>query len=136
MNKSDRLWVRYWGIRDHHRSGLRMPILWHLALRGDATAMVQLSSELGKGGSIADRFSQPGLAYAAYRQGNAWGAQHLAMNAFNRNDLQGYRHWLTRAARLGDRDADQELRRFELRLPHTDAALIRRKRPHRRSEFL
>lgn len=132
MSKSDKLWTRYWGIRDQHQNGHRMPILWRLALSGDTNAMVELSNELGGGGRIADRFSQSGLAYAAYRRGDPLGAQHLAMGAFNRNDLQGYRFWLNRAARLGDRDAGEELRRFELRLPHTDAALIRRKRPHRR----
>jgi hypothetical protein len=136
MSKSDKLWARYWGIRDQHQNGHRMPILWHLALSGDTNAMVELSNELGGGGRIADRFSQSGLAYAAYRRGDSLGAQHLAMIAFNRDDLHGYRRWLNRAARLGDRDAGEELRRFELRLPHTDAASIRRRRPHRRSELL
>jgi hypothetical protein len=135
MSKSDKLWARYWGIRYQHRNGHRMPILWHLAFSGDTSAMVELSSELNSGGRIADRFSQSGLAYAAYRRGDPLGAQHLAMHAFNRNDLLNYRHWLNRAARLGDREAGEELRRFELRLPHRHAALIRRKRPHRRSTF-
>lgn len=136
MSKRERLWARYWGIRDNHQNGHRIPILRHLALTGDSTAMVELGSELGRSGRIADRFSQSGLAYAAYRQGNPLGAQHLAMDAFNRNDLRGYRHWLNKAARSGDRDAGQELRRFELRLPHSNAALIRRKRPHRPGDFL
>jgi len=136
MSKSDRLWARYWEIRDNHQGGYRMPILRHLALSGDTAAMVELSSELGRGGCVANRFSQKGLAYAAYRRGNSLGAQHLAMDAFNRNDLRGYRHWLSKAAQSGDRDSGQELRRFELRLPHSNAALIRRKRPHRPSDFL
>ena len=135
MSKNDKLWARYWGIRDHHQNGHRMPILRHLALSGDTTAMVELSSELARIGRILDRSSQNGLAYAADRQGNPLGAQHLAMNAFNRNDLRGYRHWLSRAARLGDREAADELQRFELRLPHSNAAAIRRKRPHRRLDF-
>lgn len=135
MSKRDRLWARYWGIRDDHRNGHRMPILRHLALVGDSTAMVELSSELRDRGHIADRFSQSGLAYAAYRRGNPLGAQHLAMNAFNQNDLRGYRYWLSRAARSGDSEAARELKRFELRLPHTDAALIRRKRPLRPSDL-
>jgi hypothetical protein len=103
---------------------------------GDTSAMVELSSELGRVGRIADRFSQSGLAYAAYRKGNPSGAQHLAMNAFNRNDLCGYRHWLNKATRSRDREAGPELRRFELRLPHSNAALIRRKRPQRQSNLL
>jgi hypothetical protein len=57
------------------------------------------------------------------------------MNAFNRRDLSGYRHWLGQAARLGDHDAKAEHRRFETRLPHENAALIGRKRPHRTSDF-
>lgn len=136
MSKADRLWARYWGIRDSHQIGHRMPILWHLAISGDTDAMVELGSELEKAGRIADRFSQSGRAYAAYRRGSPLGAQHLAMDAFNRNDLGGYRHWLNKAARLGDHEAGRELRRFEVRLPHTNAALIYRKRPYRKSDFL
>ena len=55
-------------------------------MSGDAAAMVELSSERGTGGCVANRFSQKGLAYAAYRKGNSLGAQHLARDAFNRND--------------------------------------------------
>jgi hypothetical protein len=135
MSKVDRLWARYWGIRDGHHTGYRMPILWHLALGGDTLAMVELSSELSRVGRISERYSQSGLAYAGYRKGDPLGAQHLAMNAFNRNDLRGYRHWLSMAARLGDREAGEELRRFEVRLPHSAAASIRRKRPQRRSKL-
>lgn len=135
MSKSDRLWAKYWGIRDNHRNGHRMPILRHLSLAGDTTAMVELSSETTGGGRIADRFSQRGLAYAAYLRGNSLGAQHLAMDAFNRNNLGGYRHWLNKAAQSGDYEAGQELRRFEVRLPHASAAAIRRKRPYRRSDL-
>ena len=135
MSKTDRLWARYWGIRDDHQIGHHMPILRHLSLKGDTNAMVEWSNELGTVGRVADRFTQSGLAYAAYRRGNPLGAQHLAMNAFNRNDLWGYRYWLQKAARLGNYSAGQELRRFEIRLPHSNAALIRRKRPHRLSDF-
>jgi hypothetical protein len=135
MGKHDRLWARYWAIRDSRKNGYWMPILWHLALRRDSIAMTELSSTFAKIGRIADPFSQSGLAYRAYRAGSALGAQHLAMNAFNRRDLSGYRRWLGHAARLGDRDAKSEHSRFEIRLPHRNAALIGRKRPHRASDF-
>lgn len=135
MGKHDRMWARYWAIRDDHHNGHRMPILWHLAFRRDPTAMTELGSTFGKVGRITDPFSQNGLAYRAYRAGSALGAQHLAMNAFNHRNLSGYRHWLGKAASLGDRDAQQERRRFEVRLPHENAALIGRKRPHRSSDF-
>lgn len=135
MSKNELLWARYWAIRDAHHNGYRMPILWHLALRRDAMAMTELGRTFGEPGRIADRFSQEGLAYAAFRRGYALGAQHLAMNAFNRRDLRGYRHWLGKAAKLGDEGAAQELRRFELRLPHGIAALIGRKRPRRQADF-
>jgi len=72
-------------------------------------------------GRIAEPFSQEGLAYQAFRHGHPNGAQHLAMNAFDKRDLAGYRYWLARAAKSGDGDAVRELRRFELRLPHTNA---------------
>lgn len=97
--------------------------------------MTELSGTFAKTGRIADPFSQSGLAYRAYRAGNALGAQHLAMNAFNRRDLSGYRYWLGQAARLGDRDAKAEHRRFQIRLPHRNAALIGRGRPYRASDF-
>ena len=113
-----------------------MPILWHLALRRDTIAMTELGSTFAKIGRIAEPFSQSGLAYRAFRAGNALGAQHLAMNAFNRRDLSGYRHWLSQAARLGDDDAKAEHRRFETRLPHSNAALIGRGRPDRTSDFM
>jgi hypothetical protein len=57
------------------------------------------------------------------------------MNAFNRGDMLGYRCWLARGARAGDRDALRELRRFETRLPHKNAARVRRRRPYRRYDF-
>ena len=135
MSKNERMWQRYWGIRDGHRNGQCLPILWHLALRGDPSATTELGSWFDRTGRIADRFSKSGLAYAAYRRGDPLGAQHLAMAAFNQGDLRGYRLWLWKAVRLGDGDMLQELRRFEVRLPHRDAALIGRKRPYRRSEL-
>jgi hypothetical protein len=48
MGKQDRLWARYWAIRDNQGNGHRMPILWHLAFRRDSTAMIELSSTLPK----------------------------------------------------------------------------------------
>ena len=98
--------------------------------------MTELGSKFDKPGRIADPFSQEGLAYRAFRLGDAGGAQHLAMNAFNKGDLGRYRYWLARGAKTGDADAARELRRFELRLSHANARLIGRKRPHRRSDFL
>jgi len=136
MTKQQRLWSRYWGIRDDHQNGFATSIVWHLALRRDPLAMTELGSTFERPGRIADSFSQEGLAYRAFRHGHPNGAQHLAMNAFNRRDLAGYRYWLARAAKSGDRDALCELRRFEVRLPHTNARRIGRKRPHRRADFL
>lgn len=130
----DRLWLRSHTIRDHRRAGFYMPILRHLALRGHPEAMLDLSANLPGGGRRSDGFSQVGLACRAYRHGVASGAQHLAMQAFNRRDLAGYRYWLARAARLGDQDARRELRRFETRLPHALAFAIRRGRPSRAAD--
>lgn len=133
--KQGRLWERYWGIRDDHRNGLAIPILWHLALRGDPTAMIELGSSFDTEGRIAQPFSQSGLAYRAWRAGSEIGAENLAVSAFNRRDLAGYRYWLARAARAKSYYVVRELRRFETRLPHENARLIRRKRPHRRYDF-
>ncbi len=133
--KRDRLWARYWRIRDNYRNGLCMPILWHLALQRDVEAMLELSSVSDQVGRCADPFSSEGLAYRAFKAGSATAAQNLAMSAFNRNDLQGYRQWLAKAAMLGGEDEKRELKRFEIRLPHGNARKIGRKRPTRRYDF-
>ena len=133
MVDADRLLERYWNIESNHGIGFRMPIVWHLALRRNTMAMTELANELPLGGRILDGFSGVGLNYRAYRMGDANGAQHLAMDAFNRRDLTGYRTWLRRAAKLGDADCRAELRRFEIRLPHKTAFAIHRGRPLRRN---
>jgi hypothetical protein len=57
------------------------------------------------------------------------------MNAFNKGDLTGYRHWLAQGAKAGDSDAQRELARFETRLPYSNASRIRRRRPYRNYDF-
>lgn len=133
--KRETLWRRYWAIRDDHANGHAKPILWHLALGQDPSLMVTLAATFSTSGRLSDGFSQAGLCYRAWRLGNCYGAQHLAMNAFNRNDLHGYRLWLRRAANAGDADAARELKRFETRLPHTNAGRVRRRRPYRKYDF-
>ena len=133
--KRDKLWRRYWAIRDDHVPGLATPILWHLALGHDPAIMVDLASTFPAPGRRADSFSQAGLCYRAWRLGYGYGAQHLAMNAFNTGDMHGYRTWLRRAANAGDKDSARGLKRFETRLPHTNARRVGRKRPHRKSDF-
>jgi hypothetical protein len=127
--KNDRLYGLAWDRLEGRQCGYGMPILWHLALRRYEPAMVALSQRIEAEGPTSDAFSSAGLAYRAFRRGSSVAAQNLAMECFNRRDLGGYRRWLGRAARLGDRDAAREHRRFETRLPHGDAAKIRRKRP-------
>ncbi|MFA5966013.1 MAG: hypothetical protein WC804_18505 [Sphingomonas sp.] len=129
MQDFETLWQRHWDIVDRHGNGYATPILWHLALRGHTDAMLVLSNLFQREGRIADPSSQAGLAYRAYRRGDALGAEHLAMTAFNRRDLIGYRYWLARAARAGNKNAALSLRRFEVRLPHGAARDIRRGRP-------
>ncbi len=133
--KPERLFERYWGIADLHRNGLRLPILWHLAFRRHPDALLVLSQEIEQEGRISRNFSRQGLAYRSFRLGEAAAAQNLAMDSFNRGDLQRYRFWLWKAARLGDEDSARELKRFEVRLPHDDAARIGRKRPYHKADF-
>ena len=129
--KRDKLWSRYWAIKDFHGNGLLEPILWHLALKGDVSAMVTLADTFGSGGKMSDGFSRSGLYYRADKGGYEYAAQHLAMDAFNRRDLASYRYWLTRASRF-DPDEMRELKRFETRLPHRTAREIGRGRPYRK----
>ena len=131
----DALWLRYHAIAHDHANGLYVPILWHLALRGDSDAMISLADTFERPGRYSDGFSQAGLCYRAWRAGYAYGAQHLAMVAFNRGDMVGYRLWLNRAGRAGDADSARQHRRFETRLPHEAARRIRRKRPLRRYDL-
>lgn len=128
--KRDALWQRYWSIKYGHGCGSYVPILWHLALGGDFSAMVTLADTFGMEGRVADRFSRAGLYYRAHRGGYEYAAQHLAMDAFNRGDLASYRFWLRRAVRF-DPDNLKELKRFETRLPHQTARERGRGRPYR-----
>lgn len=132
--KRDQMWKRYWAITLDNANGLYVPILWHLALGRDYEAMTLLAATFDSSGCIADPFGQQGLYRRADRGGYAYASQHLAMDAFNRRDLKGYRYWLRRHARFGDPDVVRELKRFELRLPHYAAAKIGRRRPYRAYE--
>ena len=129
----DPLWHRYWDTIDGRRPGVHSPILWHAALRRRVWALLELSTRVAPG-PLRDAFSSQGLARRAWRSGHPWGAEYLALDAFNAGDMGGYRHWLTRAARSGDPDAAAEARRFETRLPHAAARELGRHRPYRRWE--
>ena len=130
---AERLYERAVRIRDGGGPGLWLPIMAHLALRGHSDAMIEWAhrrAEPASGlGRLGDRASPANLYGRALRAGNARAAQHLAMERFNRGDLGGYRGWLSRAARVGDAEAREELRRFELRLPHASARAVGRGRP-------
>jgi hypothetical protein len=107
-------------------------LIWHLALRRYPAALTELSRQLGDDGlSASDPFSALGLSMRALKLGDPTAAYNLAMSCFNRRNLQGYRHWLRRAAKAGDEDASRQLRRFETRLSHGAARDIRRCRPRR-----
>jgi len=139
-DRAERLYERATAILDGKANGFGEPILWHLALRRNPAAMIDLanrlscSNQLSDLGRTGDAWSAAGMYHRAYRMGEHRAAQHLAVGCFNRRDLAGYRHWLRRAANAGDRDAFAELRRFELRLPHRAAGQVGRKRPYRRGE--
>jgi len=67
-----------------------------------------------------------------YRDREPFAATNLAISYFNIGDLAGYRHWLTRAAAIGEMDAEAELKRFETRKPQELARRLGRHRPYRR----
>jgi hypothetical protein len=137
----DRLYLKGLGIRyERHRVGCWLPIMWHLALGGHTGAMIELADWFSKGGSskafgkTADPFSAAGLYYRAYRRGDARAASNAAMSCFNCNDMIGYRKWLKRAAKAGDKEASQQLRYFETRLWHSAARKVRRLRPKQKRD--
>lgn len=107
----------------------------HLALRRDPDAATELDRVAGDPRSWAVALSPAAMArHAAMRDRWPTAAFNIAMQRFNRRDLQGYRHWLRRAAHCGDPDAKSQLARFETRLPHGAARDIRRGRPYRAGE--
>jgi hypothetical protein len=132
--KREALWKRYWAITLDHANGLYTPVLWHLALGHDYSAMTTLAQTFAMPGRMSNPFSKLGLCYRADRGGYEIASQNLAMDAFNRRDLAGYRYWLRRHARFGDPAVMKELKRFETRLPHQTAADIGRRRPYRADE--
>lgn len=134
-NAEDRLYLRALRIRHERHAGLWMPIMWHMALRGHACAMVDLADWFSGGDSVkeigktSDAFSAGGLYYRAYRKGETRAASNMAISCFNRGDMAGYRRWLRRAAKAGDADAARELKCFETRHWHSAARKLRRLRP-------
>jgi hypothetical protein len=137
-SRNERLFERAEAILDGNAVGLGEPVLWHLALRKFGPAMLELANrstqtgtrrELGR---TSDAFSPAGMTYHAWRQGEPNAAQNMAMGLFNAGDMAGYRLWMHKAARAGDTNALEELRRFETRQPHNLARRLRRLRPHRR----
>lgn len=136
--KHEQLFDRAEKILDGKANGFAIPILYTLAHRRYAPAMLSLAARMTEEGTRAelgrpnDPNSPIGLMLRAYRQGETNAAQNLALSLFYVGDLAGYRHWLRRAARRGDDDAAQELGRFELRQPWPLARKINRKRPFRR----
>jgi TPR repeat protein len=140
--KAGRLYLKGLAIRYERSVGLWMPIMWHLALRGHAGAMVELADWFSDDASVkvfgtpADAFSAASLYRRAYQKGDARAANNAAMSHFNRNDMAGYRQWLRRAAKAGDTEAGKQLRSFETRLWHSAARKIGRLRPEqKRDEF-
>jgi hypothetical protein len=134
-DRQDNLWAHADLIQEGLENGLYIPILRRLALAGHVDGMVTLANCLPDAGKISEGFSRSGLLYRAFKRGSSTAAQNLAMDAFNRGYMQGYRLWLGRSARLGDKDSALELRRFETRLPHGDARAIGRRRPYRAYDF-
>ena len=132
-DKLDRLYDRALHIQDGLKHGLCAPIFRTLAARNHDHGQVVLACNFA---NEKPRFNHPAFAAHWYRKawqsGNATAAQHMAMDCFARNDLQGYRRWLRRAARLGDVEAAFELSKFATRLPHRRLRAIGRLRPEYR----
>ena len=100
--------------------------------------MLVLASRLTQTGSgaelgrISDSFCPAGMTYRAWRKGEPNATQNMAMSLFNVGDMAGYRRWMRKAAKGGDVNALEDVRRFETRQPHDLARRLRRLRPHRR----
>ncbi|WP_283404320.1 hypothetical protein [Sphingopyxis sp. Geo25] len=128
--KLDALYDRALRIQSGLKNGNCQPLFNALACRGYQHGQVVHACDFAMDGT---GFSHPAFApywyRRAWRSGNASAAQHMAMDCFARNNLQGYRLWLGRAARLGDKDAAYELSKFATRLPYRRLRAIKRFRP-------
>lgn len=140
--KLERLYRRALDIQYADARGLWVPIMRHVAGRGHTGAMIDLAAWLSEAGgrkahgALSDPATAAGLYRKAWRLGDARAAYHLAMACFNQRDMAGYRRWLARAARCGDRDAALEHKQFETRLWHSAARKIGRSRPqHKRDGY-
>ena len=137
---ADRLYFKGLAIRHERHLGKWLPIMWHLAPRGHAGAMIELADWFSNDGSAhpfgtpAQAFSAAGLYRRAFKLGDLRTAQHLALSCFNRNDMAGYRHWLDQGAKAGDGEAKQEGRQFNTWLWHADAGRVRRLRPKQKRD--
>ena len=134
-NKLDRLYERAMRIEAGQELGRRIPILYALARRRHAMGMLELACWFDDFDTCRWK-SAFRLQRQAWKMGCCYGAQHIAMNCFNRKDLAGYRKWLRRAVRAGDGESGRELRCFETRKDSNLARQIGRGRPTRKHESM
>lgn len=108
--RHDRLFDRAYAILEGRRNGHALPILRLLSARNYPLAM-----------NILVDFVPPRTRLKLQRRAAATGDSsslfNMAVERRNRGDMQGYRYWLARAARVdpGSRD---ELQRFRIRFPY------------------
>ncbi|WP_294031367.1 hypothetical protein [Sphingopyxis sp.] len=130
QDKLDRLYDRALHIQAGLRNGSCEPIFRALAMRNYDHGQVLFACDFAIEGMRGNHPASSAYWYRkAWRSGNPNAAQHMAMNCFAANDLQGYRRWLRRAARLGDTEAAFELGKFATRLPIARLRAIGRIRP-------
>lgn len=137
MPSDSDLYQRCLSIREGLANGHWLPIVWLLALRGYPPAIIDLADWISdaKASTLrpgSDRFSPGSLQRRAFQTGDPRAAHNLAMMHFQGNRLGMYRHWLRKAAQLGDEEAAMELSMFCVRLPYANSRKIRRLRPWRK----
>ncbi len=133
QDKLDRLYDRALHIQAGLKPGFCKPIFYILAIRNYGHGQVLFACDFAVEKMRGNHPASSAYWYRkAWRGGNANAAQHMAMDCFAANDLQGYRRWLRRAALLGDSEAAFQLRKFATRLPIARLRAIRRMRPEYR----
>ena len=133
QDRLDRLYDRALHIQAGLRNGYCEPIFRALAVRNYGYGQVLFACDFAVEKMRGNHPASSAYWYRkAWRSGDANAAQHMAMNCFAANDLQGYRRWLRRAARLGDTEAAFELGKFATRLPIARLRAIGRIRPEYR----
>jgi hypothetical protein len=130
----DRWFDRATLILEGRANGLGTPVLRALALRGHKYSMHSLAAMMcdPRSGAYDPVRGWALTRLLARHYPDSTSLENLATEHRNRNNMAGYRYWLTRAARIGDPEVERERRGFRTRFPYAIMRRWERYRPPRK----